>query len=273
MTAPPPRPRRYGRHEVGRPVAPARHPLGDQPAERGHHRLGQRPVGDVLAGERRLVHVGAQVAGIDPPDPDGDLLGRQHVAGLLERGLGRSVAAPAGVRLDRGVGGDAEHGAAALAQRRQQQLGQGERGDHVDLEGGAQLVEREVGDRGQRAGAQCPGVVDQQVRAAQGVGRAAQVGAVGWVGDIAGKRGDDGASRAGRPWPVQRRPVPRVDDEPVPVVGQGTGQRAAQPAGRTGDNGHPARTGACGATSLTRLCWSVMPATLGGPVTPGIGPA
>ena len=51
-----------GRHQVGGAVPAARQPFGDQLGERRHHGLGPGPVGDVLAGERRLVHRGAQVA-------------------------------------------------------------------------------------------------------------------------------------------------------------------------------------------------------------------
>ena len=183
------------------------------------------------------MHLGAQVSRVHPPDPDGDLLGGQHVAGLLQRGLGRAVAAPPRVRLDRGVGGDAEHGAAALAQGGQQHLGERDRGDHVHLEGRAQFVEREVGDGGQRARAQRARVVDEQVRAAQGLGRAAQVAAVGRVGDVPGERGDDRAGRQPGHGRAQCRPVPRVHHQPVSVFGQGTRERAAEPAGGAGHHG------------------------------------
>ncbi len=150
------------------------------------------PVGDVLAREGLLVHVGAQVARVGPPDPDRELLGGQHVRGLLQGGLGRAVAAPARVGLHRRVRGDVQHRAAAGPQQRQQQLGQRDRRDHVHLERGPQLVHRVVGQRGQRAGAQRARVVDQQVEPARGLRRAQQRGPVGRVGDVA-REGGDGA--------------------------------------------------------------------------------
>ena len=92
--------------------------------EGGHHRVGQRPVADVLAREGLLVHPGAQVARVHPPHPHVRLLRGQHPAGLLERGLRRAVPAPARVRLDRRVGGDVDDRAAAGTQRRQRELDQ-----------------------------------------------------------------------------------------------------------------------------------------------------
>src|SRR6516164_8477640 len=79
-----------GRWEKVRGAVPAaRQPLGHQPGERGHHRVGPGPVRDVLAGEGLLVHVGTQVAWVGPPHPDGEFLGGQHVGGLLQGRLGR----------------------------------------------------------------------------------------------------------------------------------------------------------------------------------------
>ena len=166
---------------------------------------GLGPVRDVLAGEGQLVHVGAQVAGIGPPDPQRRLLGGQHVRGLLQGGLGRAVAAPARVGLHRRVRGDVQHRAAAGAQQRQHQLGQRDRRDHVHLERGAQLVRRVVGQRGQRAGAQRAGVVDEQVEPARGARRGEQGGPVRRVGDVAGNRGDG----AGTAWPLRGGPAAR----------------------------------------------------------------
>ena len=90
----------------------------------GHALLRRRAVGDVLAGERLLVHAGAHVAGVDGVDAQLRVLGGEHRAELLERGLGGAVAAPAGVRLDPGVGGDVED-AAAGARLRQREPGRG----------------------------------------------------------------------------------------------------------------------------------------------------
>src|ERR1035437_5926440 len=125
-----------GRHQVGGAVPAAWQPLRDEPDERGDHRLGPRPVRDVLAGEGPLVHVGAQVARVGPPDADRELLGRQHVRRLLQCGLGGAEATPARVRLHGRVRGDVEHGAAVRAQQRQQLLGQRDGRDDVYTDSG-----------------------------------------------------------------------------------------------------------------------------------------
>ena len=218
-------------------VPAARQPLGDQPGEGGHHRLGPGPVGDVLAGEGLLVHVGAQVARVGPPHPDGEFLGGQDVRGLLQGGLGRAVAAPPRVGLHRRVRGDVQHRAAAGAQQRQQQLGQRDGRDHVHLERGAQLVHRVVGQRGQRAGAQRARVVHQQVQPARGLRRPEQRGPVRGVGDVA-RDGGDGALDTGRGG-VQVSGVPGVEDEVVALAGQAGGQRPAQSAGGPRDQSNP----------------------------------
>ena len=72
-------------------------------------------------------------------------LGGEHVRQLLERRLRRPVAAPSGVALDGGVGGDVDHGAAVCAQQRQRRLQQCQWGDDVDREHVLELVERVVG--------------------------------------------------------------------------------------------------------------------------------
>ena len=80
--------------------------------------VGQRTVGDVLARERVLVHLGAHVAGIDDEHAHVGMLGREHRRQLLERGLRRSVAAPSFVGLDRGVGRDVDDRAVRRGERR-----------------------------------------------------------------------------------------------------------------------------------------------------------
>ena len=128
-----------------RPPTTRVRPLGlirlDQRDETGRDRGGQRTVGDVFAGERVLVHLGAHVAGIDHEHAHVGMLGREHRRQLLERGLRRSVAAPTFVGLDRGVGRDVHDRAVRRDERRQQLLRQRERRDHVDLVDAAEHVE------------------------------------------------------------------------------------------------------------------------------------
>ena len=61
--------------ELAGPVAPAGQVALDQGEQAGHARLGRRPVGDVLAGERVLVHLRAHVAGVDRVDAQLRVLG------------------------------------------------------------------------------------------------------------------------------------------------------------------------------------------------------
>ena len=211
------------------------------------------------------MHVGAQVARVGPPHPDGEFLGGQDVRGLLQGGLGRAVAAPPRVGLHRRVRGDVQHRAAAGAQQRQQQLGQRDGRDHVHLERGAQLVHRVVGQRGQRAGAQRARVVHQQVQPARGLRRPEQRGPVRGVGDVA-RDGGDGALDTGRGGVqvsgrgatldtsrggaldtgrggVQVSGVPGVEDEVVALAGQAGGQRPAQSAGGPRNQSQPGSLG------------------------------
>ena len=81
-------------------------PISIERDEPGHDRLGQRAIGDVLARERVLVHLGAHVAGIDHQHAHARDARRRARRQLLERGLRRAVAAPTFVGLDRGVGRD-----------------------------------------------------------------------------------------------------------------------------------------------------------------------
>ena len=80
----------------------------DQGEEAGHALLGRRPVGDVLAGERVLLHLRSHVAGVDRVDAEAGLLGAEHGGELRECGLRRAVAAPGLVRLDGRVGGEVD---------------------------------------------------------------------------------------------------------------------------------------------------------------------
>ena len=100
------------RHELARPVAPAGQLALDQLEQARDAVLGRRPVGDVLAGERLLVHPRAHVARVDGVDAQLRMLGGEDRGQLLERRLRGAVAAPALVGLDRRVGGDVDDRAA-----------------------------------------------------------------------------------------------------------------------------------------------------------------
>ena len=81
-------------------------PVGDDEADvvaAGAAVLRRGAVGDVLPGERLLVHLGPHVAGVDGVDPQGRVLGGEDAGDLVGRRLGRAVAAPALVGLDGGV--------------------------------------------------------------------------------------------------------------------------------------------------------------------------
>ena len=76
-------------------------------------------IGDVFARERVLMHLRAHVAGVERVHAHVGFFGAEDVAELFERGLRRSVPAPAFVRLDRGVGRDVHDRAVVVAQRGQ----------------------------------------------------------------------------------------------------------------------------------------------------------
>src|SRR5438132_2934384 len=79
-----------------------------------HHRLWQGSIRDVLARERRLVHVGAHVAGVDRADPQPRFLDGEDFGELVLGSLGRPVTAPAPVAFDGGVGTDQHHAASVI---------------------------------------------------------------------------------------------------------------------------------------------------------------
>ena len=133
-------------HQFLRSVATARLVAFEQVDEPGDRDLGQRPVGDVLVGERLLVHLRAEVAGIDPVDPKVGMLGGKDRGQLLERRLRRAVAAPALVGLDRRVRRDVDD-ATTRSQRRQRLLHERQRREDVDLVHAADDIERVVGER------------------------------------------------------------------------------------------------------------------------------
>ena len=80
----------------------------------GRDGRGERAVGDVLTGVGVLVHLGTQVSRIHLPDRHRLLLDGEHPAQCLEGGLGRTVGAPTGIGLGRGVGGDVDEDAVGL---------------------------------------------------------------------------------------------------------------------------------------------------------------
>ena len=130
-----------GRRQLARPVATARKIALDQPEQAGHAVLGRRAVGDVLARERVLVHLRPHVAGVDRVDPQRRVLLGKDRRGLVERGLRGPVAAPAGVRLDGGVGADIDDHA-AVGHARQDELGEPDRGQDIDPVDALEHVER-----------------------------------------------------------------------------------------------------------------------------------
>src|SRR6185312_5167921 len=103
--------------------------------------LGRRSVGDVLAGERRLMHRGVHVTGIEGVDVELGVLYGEDPRELLEHRLRRAIAAPALVGLDGGVGRHVDD-AAAGRDVRECGLDESERRQRVDVDDVAQRVER-----------------------------------------------------------------------------------------------------------------------------------
>ena len=162
----------------------------DEGEDPGDGDVGRRSVGDVLAGEGGLVHVGAEVAGVDAEHGHVGLLLGQHPGEVLEGGLRRAVAAPALVRLGGGVRGDGDHRAVRAAQSRERSLHQPQRADDVGVEQGGQVVGGEGGDVGERAGSEVPGVEDDELGAAEPLGLGDELVDVGGVALVAGE-GDE----------------------------------------------------------------------------------
>ena len=98
-----PTPARCRGQQLRRAVAAAGQRTLQEPEQRRYGGRRLRAVGDVLAGERVLVHLGAHVARVDGVHAQRGLLGRQHPGRVVEPGLGRAVAAPGLVGLDRRV--------------------------------------------------------------------------------------------------------------------------------------------------------------------------
>ena len=172
--------------QLGRAVATAGKVGLEQVQQGGHALLGERAVGDVLAGERGLVHGRAQVAGIDDVDREVGVLDGQDLAELLERGLRRAVRAPALVGLDRGVGGDRQD-ACAGPQLGPQRLEHAQLGDGVRAQDVLEVVEVDVGQRGQRRRPERARVEHEHVDAAEVGDGLGQLRPVRRVDDVAGE--------------------------------------------------------------------------------------
>ena len=161
------------------------------------------------------------------------MLGGEDPRQLLERGLRRAVAAPALVGLDGGVGGDVEDHR-ALVHARERELGERERGDHVDGVDALELGER-VGVQGRlRARAEEAGVVDEEVDPVAGGGDERL--AVARVGDVAGQRVDGRALRQLRAGALEGVGAAGVDHEPVAAGGELAGEGEAEAARGAGDD-------------------------------------
>ena len=152
----------------------------------------------------------------------------------LQRGLGRPVAAPAGVVLAARVGRDGHHPRAG-AQGGQQLLHQREGGDRVHLDHPAQLLHRVAVERGPRAGAQRARVQHQGVQAPHAGRRPAKLVAVPGVGHVAGARHEGPAPVDLAPRLLQLAGAARVDHQAPAALGQRRRQRAAQAPRGPGD--------------------------------------
>ena len=171
--------------QVDSSVPPTGPVTGDEVEECGDDRCRIGPVRDVLAGKGVLVHLGPHVAGIDRPHPQTRLLHGQHGTEVVERGLGRAVAAPPLVWLYRGIRRHVEDpGVGRGREGGQCLLEQGQRGDDVRLQDLAERRERVGAETGAGERPQGAGVVHHQVDSAQRVGCGDQFAPVPRVGDV-----------------------------------------------------------------------------------------
>ena len=138
--------------------AARKRPLGRSVVEQREQRRARRSrglgtVGDVLAGEGVLVHLRAHVTGVDRVHAQRRLLGGQHRGELVQGGLRRAVAAPALVRLDRGVRRDVQHRAGRCSARAGAAAWTRASGaTTLTRYTCSQVIERAVGECRQRAG-------------------------------------------------------------------------------------------------------------------------
>jgi hypothetical protein len=180
------------------------------------------------------VHARAHVAGIDGVDAQRRVLRREDRRELLQRGLRGAVAAPAGVGLDGGVGGEVED-PPALRQARKGELRERERRDHVDAVDVLEHLDGVVGERWLRARPEHARVVDEQVELrARGLD---ERGAVIGVDDAAAD-GDDVAELGQLALRgLELASAARVDDDAPALAQQGAGQLESESTGRSGDDG------------------------------------
>ena len=220
--------RRGTQLQLGRAVAAGAQVALDQREDAGHARLGRRAVGDVLARERLLVHARVHVAGVDGVDAQVVVLDREHGGEVVERGLGRAVAAPALVRLLGRVGAEVDDARAV----RERELDERERREHVDGEDLLERVERVVRERRLRARPEDRRVVDQQL---QVVARGGDQGrAVLGVGDVAG----DGDRRRSSAATSSSGPETRASmTSRHPRSARARAKRESEAAGGAGDDG------------------------------------
>ena len=166
---------------VGDLVAAGREGSVDQRSQPGHAVLGQRAVGDVLAREGVLVHLGSHVARVDAQHAEVGSLGAEDGGELLEACLGGGVGAPALVGLDGGVGGDGDDGGAG-PQVGEERLHDPELGDEVRLQGAC------AGRRAARSAERRERATGRACRRSARPGRARRGPGRRWRGRLGGPR-------------------------------------------------------------------------------------
>lgn len=184
------------------------------------------------------MHVGPQIARIERQDPKVRVLDGEDGAEVVERRLRGAVRPPSGVGLDRGVRGQVHDRPARTVQGGEQFLDQGQRRHQVGLEHRPQLARIQVGELGERRRTERPGVVDQQVKAAELLDRATQRRAVRGVGHVA----RDGTERGlGRSCPevagglFEGGRVAAIDHDGPALFGEALAECAPVPTGGAGD--------------------------------------
>ena len=213
---------------------------GDRARRRGHGRLRQRAVGDVLAGEGLLVHRVRMSPGSTQYHRRAGRSAREHVGQLLEGGLRRAVAAPPLVAStaasevtstmvppERASSGRASctraRGATRLTRTTSSRASSGKVGGAAAGDGPRALAL--FTSRSRRA----PAAVDQA---------AASLGAIGGGRRPSPRTGPTvvrrPSSRRGRL--ASRVGAAGVDDQAPAAGGQGTGERQAEAARGAGDD-------------------------------------
>ena len=181
-------------------VAPARQVAGHQPQQGRDDRLGLRPVGDVLARERVLVHLGAHVAGVDgvharasaPRPPGSGWRGRARPWTTRRRPRSRRARPPRRRRW-RGPGRRAARRPGSRS--RTSAIG----ATTFTANTSAYVAGSRSAKEGSGLAPERAGVVDQQVGAAERVGRRDEGSAVVRVGHVARVRRGAGRRAVRRP--------------------------------------------------------------------------